>query len=193
MSCVEAWMSKCKSLSLKLLKEWDHLSQQDAIDDDRSGQCFHVCLRTVLLSVAPATSIHLYLCTRDPTYRPVQYSSPGMWRRCFCTWFSLTPLQKKKKVGIWFGLVVGGYGILCVPTKVTFSLGQNSARIGSVAPFICRTSWKMAWGHGQLSFLPSCLLYLVEGNHGVSPQTTLVPNCAVFSSHRTVFRTGSPH
>lgn len=118
MSCVEAWMSKCKSLSLKLLKEWDHLSQQDVvIDDDLSGQCFHACLRTVLLSMAPATSIHLYSCTRDPTYRPVQYSSPGMWRRCFCTWLSLTPLQKKKKVGIGFGLVVGGYGILCVPTK----------------------------------------------------------------------------
>lgn len=46
-------------------------------------------------STAPATSIHLYSCTRDPTYRPVRYSSPGMWR-CFCTWSSLTPLQKKK-------------------------------------------------------------------------------------------------
>lgn len=189
-------MNKCQSLSLMLLKELDHLSQQDvAIDEDLLGQCFRVCLRIVLLSMAPATSIHLYSCTRDPTYRPVQYSSPGMWRSCFCTWFSLTPLQKKEEVGhlVWASRMRVWYTLCTNKTKVTFNLGQNSARIDSMAPFFCRTSWKMGWGHGWLSFLPSCLLYLVEGNRGVSLQTTLVPNPSVFSSHSAALRAGSPY
>lgn len=117
MSCVEAWMSKWKSLSPKLLKELDRLSQQDvAVDDDLWGQRFHVSLGTVLLSTAPATSTHLYSCTRDPTYRPFgtaalecgDVSAPGpVWLLC----------RRRRKLVIWFGLVIGGYGTLCVPTK----------------------------------------------------------------------------
>ena len=136
-------MNKCKSLSPMFLKELDHLSQQDvAIDEDLLGQWFRVCLRIVLLSMTPATSIHLYSCTRDPTYRPVQYSRPGMWRSCFCTWFSLTPLQKKEEVGhlVWASLMRVWYTLCTNKTKVTFNLGQNSARIDSMAPFFCRTS-----------------------------------------------------
>ena len=111
-------MNKCKSLSPMVLKELDHFSQQDvAIDEDLLGQWFRVCLRIVLLSMTPATSIHLYSCTRDPTYRPVQYSRPGMWRSCFCTWFSLILCRRRRKLVIWFGLVAWGYGTLYVPTK----------------------------------------------------------------------------
>lgn len=191
MSCVEAWMSKCKSLSLKLLKEWDHLSQQMPLM--MTFRPVFPCVPWTVLLSAPATSIQLYLCTRDPTLQTSSVQQPWNVEEMFSAPGSLPPLQKKKKVGIWFGLIVGGYGILCVPTKVTFSLGQKFCQNWLRGSFICRTSWKMAWGHGQLSFLPSCLLYLVEGNHGVSPQTTLVPNCAVFSSHHTVFRAGSPY
>jgi len=157
MSCVEAWMSKWKSLSPKLLKELDRVSQQDvAIDDDLWGQRFRVSLGTALL---PRHQQQASIFTRVRETRPTDQfgtaalecgdvSAPGpLWLLC-----------RRRKLVIWFGLVIGGYGTLCVPTKVTFNLGQNSARIGSVAPFIGRTSWKMAWGHGRLSFLPSCLL-----------------------------------
>lgn len=67
---------------------------------------------------------------------------------------------------IWFWLVfrVWGYRMLNVQTKQmndVFSSSHNTAQVDCVAPFICRTSGRVARRHVPLSYLQRHLLYLV--------------------------------
>ena len=117
MSCVEARMSKCKSLSPKLLKELDRLSQQDVAIDDDLWASVSVC--ALEQCCFPRHQQQASIFTRVQETQPIdQFGTAALECGDVSAPGSLLLLcRRRRKLVIWFGLVVGGYGTLCVPTK----------------------------------------------------------------------------